>query len=143
LWRDGRGAGQNIIPAATGAAKAVGKVIPELNGKLTGMAFRVPVPDVSVVDLTVRLKTDATYDQIKEAIKKASESERFKGILGYTDEEVVSGDFVTDTHSSVFDAKAGIQLSPRFVKLVSWYDNEYGYSNRVVDLLKYIGTRGL
>jgi len=143
LWRDGRGAGQNIIPAATGAAKAVGKVIPELNGKLTGMAFRVPVPDVSVVDLTCRLKTDATYDQIKEAIKKASESERFKGILGYTDEEVVSGDFVTDTHSSVFDAKAGIQLSPRFVKLVSWYDNEYGYSNRVVDLIKYIGTRGV
>jgi len=143
LWRDGRGAGQNIIPAATGAAKAVGKVIPELNGKLTGMAFRVPVPDVSVVDLTCRLKADATYDQIKEAVKKASESERFKGILGYTDEEVVSGDFVTDTHSSVFDAKAGIQLSPRFVKLISWYDNEYGYSNRVVDLIKYIGTRGL
>lgn len=143
LWRDGRGAGQNIIPAATGAAKAVGKVIPELNGKLTGMAFRVPVPDVSVVDLTCRLKNDATYDQIKEAVKKASESERFAGILGYTDEEVVSGDFVTDTHSSVFDAKAGIQLSPRFVKLVSWYDNEYGYSNRVVDLIKYIGTRGL
>lgn len=141
LWRDGRGAGQNIIPASTGAAKAVGKVIPELNGKLTGMAFRVPTPDVSVVDLTCTLKTDATYDQIKEAVKKASESPQYKGILGYTDEEVVSSDFIGDTHSSVFDAKAGIQLSKRFVKLVSWYDNEYGYSTRIADLIAYMHSR--
>jgi len=141
LWRDGRGAAQNIIPASTGAAKAVGKVIPELNGKLTGMAFRVPVPDVSVVDLTCTLKNDATYDQIKEAVKKASESAQYKGILGYTDEEVVSSDFIGDTHSSIFDAKAGIQLSKRFVKLVSWYDNEYGYSARVADLITYMHSR--
>lgn len=141
LWRDGRGAAQNIIPAATGAAKAVGKVIPELNGKLTGMAFRVPVPDVSVVDLTCTLKTDATYDQIKEAVKKASESPQYKGILAYTDEEVVSSDFIGDPHSSIFDAKAGIQLSKRFVKLVSWYDNEFGYSTRVADLIAYMHSR--
>lgn len=141
LWRDGRGAAQNIIPASTGAAKAVGKVIPELNGKLTGMAFRVPVADVSVVDLTCTLKNDATYDQIKEAIKKASESAQYKGILGYTDEEVVSSDFIGDSHSSIFDAKAGIQLSKRFVKLVSWYDNEYGYSARVADLISYMHSR--
>lgn len=141
LWRDGRGASQNIIPASTGAAKAVGKVIPELNGKLTGMAFRVPVPDVSVVDLTCTLKNDATYDQIKEALKKASESTQYKGILGYTDEEVVSSDFIGDTHSSIFDAKAGIQLGKRFVKLVSFYDNEYGYSARVCDLVIYMHSR--
>lgn len=141
LWRDGRGAAQNIIPAATGAAKAVGKVIPELNGKLTGMAFRVPVADVSVVDLTCTLKNDATYDQIKEVVKKASESPQLKGILGYTDEEVVSSDFIGDTHSSIFDAKAGIQLSKRFVKLVSWYDNEFGYSTRVADLIIYMHSR--
>lgn len=141
LWRDGRGAGQNIIPAATGAAKAVGKVIPELNNKLTGMAFRVPVADVSVVDLTCTLKQDATYEQIKEAIKKASKSTQYKGILGYTDEEVVSSDFIGDTHSSIFDSKAGIQLNKRFVKLVAWYDNEYGYSNRVADLIAYMYTR--
>jgi glyceraldehyde 3-phosphate dehydrogenase len=141
LWRDGRGAAQNIIPAATGAAKAVGKVIPELNGKLTGMAFRVPVADVSVVDLTCTLKTEATYEQIKEAVKKASESPQYKGILGYTDEEVVSSDFIGDTHSSVFDAKAGIQLTKKFVKLVSWYDNEYGYSARVADLITYMHSR--
>lgn len=141
LWRDGRGAGQNIIPASTGAAKAVGKVIPELNGKLTGMAFRVPVPDVSVVDLTCTLKQDATYDQIKEAVKKAADSPQYKGILAYTDEEVVSSDFIGDTHSSIFDAKAGIQLSKRFVKLVSWYDNEYGYSTRVADLISYMHSR--
>lgn len=141
LWRDGRGAGQNIIPASTGAAKAVGKVIPELNGKLTGMAFRVPVPDVSVVDLTCTLKQDATYDAIKEAVKKAAESPQYKGILAYTDEEVVSSDFIGDTHSSIFDAKAGIQLSKRFVKLVSWYDNEYGYSSRVADLIAYMHSR--
>lgn len=140
LWRDGRGAGQNIIPASTGAAKAVGKVIPELNGKLTGMAFRVPVPDVSVVDLTCTLKTEATYDQIKEAVKKASETQ-YKGILAYTEEEVVSSDFIGDDHSSIFDAKAGIQLSKKFVKLVSWYDNEFGYSARVADLIIYMHSR--
>jgi len=140
LWRDGRGAAQNIIPASTGAAKAVGKVIPELNGKLTGMAFRVPVHDVSVVDLTCRLSKPTSYDQIKAAIKKASEGP-MKGILGYTDEEVVSSDFIGDDHSSIFDAKAGIQLNEGFVKLVSWYDNEFGYSNRVVDLAKYVYGR--
>ncbi|XP_065842766.1 uncharacterized protein [Oscarella lobularis] len=139
-WRDGRGAGQNIIPASTGAAKAVGKVIPELNGKLTGMAFRVPIADVSVVDLTVRLSKKATYDEIKAAIKGASEG-RLKGIMGYTEDEVVSSDFIGDTHSSVFDAKAGIALSDQFVKLVAWYDNEFGYSNRVIDLIIYIGSK--
>ncbi|XP_066996238.2 glyceraldehyde-3-phosphate dehydrogenase 2 [Anabrus simplex] len=137
LWRDGRGASQNIIPASTGAAKAVGKVIPELDGKLTGMAFRVPVPNVSVVDLTVRLKCDASYDDIKAKIKQASEG-ALKGILGYTDEEVVSSDFIGSTCSSVFDAKAGIPLSNRFVKLISWYDNECGYSHRVVDLINHM-----
>eukprot|EP00054_Salpingoeca_dolichothecata_P031447 m.263537 g.263537 ORF g.263537 m.263537 type:complete len:335 (-) comp27013_c0_seq1:73-1077(-) len=140
-WRDGRGAAQNIIPASTGAAKAVGKVIPELNGVLTGMAFRVPTPDVSVVDLTVRLKTGAKYDDIKKAIKEASETERFKGILGYTEDEVVSTDFLHDTHSSIFDAKAGIQLNDNFVKLVSWYDNEYGYSHRVVDFVAFMDSK--
>ncbi|EPZ33220.1 glyceraldehyde-3-phosphate dehydrogenase, type I [Rozella allomycis CSF55] len=139
-WRSGRGAGQNIIPASTGAAKAVGKVIPALNGKLTGMAFRVPNPDVSVVDLTVRLEKSATYDQIKAAIKKASEGS-LKGILGYTEDEVVSADFIGDERSSIFDAKAGIALNDKFVKLVSWYDNEYGYSHRVVDLVAYIAQR--
>jgi len=138
-WRDGRGAGQNIIPAATGAAKAVGKVIPELNGKLTGMAFRVPTPDVSVVDLTVRLEKPATYDEIKAVIKEAAEGP-MKGILGYTDEEVVSTDFLGDTRSSIFDAAAGISLNPHFVKLISWYDNEFGYSHRVVDLIEYIAS---
>ncbi|KAI9007542.1 glyceraldehyde-3-phosphate dehydrogenase 3 [Phycomyces nitens] len=133
-WRAGRGAGANIIPASTGAAKAVGKVIPELNGKLTGMSFRVPNPDVSVVDLTVRLEKGASYEEIKLAIKEASENE-LKGILGYTDDEVVSTDFLGDDRSSIFDAKAGISLNPNFVKLVSWYDNEYGYSCRVVDLI--------
>lgn len=136
-WRSGRGAGQNIIPASTGAAKAVGKVIPDLNGKLTGMSFRVPNPDVSVVDLTVRLEKPATYDQIKEVIKKASET-TMKGILGYTDEEVVSADFIGDDRSSIFDAQAGIMLNPNFHKLISWYDNEYGYSNRVVDLCVHV-----
>ncbi|GAA5797049.1 glyceraldehyde-3-phosphate dehydrogenase 3 [Helicostylum pulchrum] len=140
-WRGGRGAGANIIPSSTGAAKAVGKVIPELNGKLTGMAFRVPTPDVSVVDLTVRLEKPASYDEIKAVIKKASESESLKGILGYTDDEVVSTDFISDSHSSIFDAKAGIQLSPTFVKLISWYDNEYGYSTRVIDLLVYVAGK--
>jgi len=140
LWRDGRGAAQNIIPAATGAAKAVGKVIPALNGKLTGMAFRVPVHDVSVVDLTVRLGKPTTMDEIKAKVKEASEGP-LKGVLGYTEDEVVSADFIGDNRSSIFDAGAGIMLSPQFVKLISWYDNEYGYSNRVVDLIKYIQTK--
>jgi glyceraldehyde 3-phosphate dehydrogenase len=139
-WRDGRGASQNIIPASTGAAKAVGKVIPELNGKLTGMAFRVPTPDVSVVDLTVRLAKEATYDDICATVKAASEG-AMKGILGYADDQVVSTDFLGDPHSSIFDAKAGIQLSPTFVKLITWYDNEMGYSHRVIDLIKYMQTR--
>jgi glyceraldehyde 3-phosphate dehydrogenase len=140
-WRDGRGAGQNIIPASTGAAKAVGKVIPALNGKLTGMSFRVPTPDVSVVDLTCRLEKPATYDQICETIKKAAETPRLKGKLAYTDEMVVSQDFIGDTASSTFDAKAGISLNDNFVKLISWYDNEMGYSRRVVDLISYIATK--
>lgn len=138
-WRGGRGASQNIIPSSTGAAKAVGKVIPELNGKLTGMAFRVPTADVSVVDLTVRLAKPAKYDEIKAAIKEASEG-KLKGILAYTEDEVVSSDFIGDSRSSIFDAGAGIQLSDTFVKLVSWYDNEYGYSCRVVDLIKHVHT---
>ncbi|CEP19634.1 hypothetical protein [Parasitella parasitica] len=133
-WRGGRAAAANIIPSSTGAAKAVGKVIPALNGKLTGMAFRVPTPDVSVVDLTVNLAKGASYDDIKNVIKSASEKE-MKGILGYTEDSVVSSDFVGEKNSSVFDASAGIQLTPTFVKLIAWYDNEYGYSNRVVDLL--------
>jgi len=132
-WRDGRTCGQNIIPASTGAAKAVGKVIPELNGKLTGMAFRVPVPDVSVVDLTCRLAKPAPYKQIAECIKAAQNE-----VLGYTEDMVVSSDFIGDTHSSIFDAKAGISLNDNFVKLISWYDNENGYSHRVVDLIQYV-----
>merc|ERR1712002_991951 len=139
-WRGGRGAQQNIIPSSTGAAKAVGKVIPELNGKLTGMAFRVPTPDVSVVDLTCRLEKGASYEDICKCIKTASEGS-LKGILGYTDEDVVSTDFYGDDRSSIFDAKAGIQLSNTFVKLVSWYDNEMGYSNRVIDLISYMQSR--
>merc|ERR1712066_558289 len=139
-WRGGRGAAQNIIPSATGAAKAVGKVIPELNGKLTGMAFRVPTPDVSVVDLTVRLDKECSYEDICKCIKDASAGS-LKGILGYTDEDLVSTDFIGDQRSSIFDAKAGIQLSKTFVKLVSWYDNEMGYSNRVVDLITYMQSR--
>jgi len=136
-WRGGRTAATNIIPSSTGAAKAVGKVIPELNGKLTGMSFRVPTADVSVVDLTVRLAKPASYEDIKAAIKKASQNE-LKGILDYTEEEVVSSDFIGDQHSSIFDAKAGISLNDNFVKLVSWYDNEFGYSCRVVDLIKHV-----
>merc|ERR1712073_265267 len=139
-WRDGRGAAQNIIPASTGAAKAVGKVIPELNGKLTGMAFRVPTPDVSVVDLTVRLGKETSYEEICAKIKEAA-SGPMKGILEYTEDQVVSTDFVGDQHSSIFDAKAGIMLSSTFVKLVSWYDNEYGYSNRVIDLIMHMGKK--
>ena len=139
-WRDGRGAAQNIIPASTGAAKAVGKVIPDLNGKLTGMAFRVPVPDVSVVDLTCKLKKGASYDQIKATIKKASEGD-MKGIMGYTEDQVVSMDFRGDERSSIFDAGAGISLNDGFVKLVAWYDNEFGYSCRVVDLINYIASK--
>lgn len=139
-WRGGRGAGQNIIPSSTGAAKAVGKVIPELNGKLTGMSFRVPTPDVSVVDLTVRLKEPATYEEICKTMKKASEG-AMKGVLGYTEDAVVSTDFLGEKCTSVFDAKAGIALSDKFVKLVSWYDNEVGYSNKVLDLIAYISKK--
>jgi len=136
-WRGGRGAGQNIIPSSTGAAKAVGKVIPELNGKLTGMAFRVPTPDVSVVDLTCRFEKPAPYKAICAAMKAASEGE-LKGILGYTEDQVVSTDFVTDPRTSIFDAGAGIGLNDHFAKVVSWYDNEWGYSNKVVDLVEYM-----
>ncbi|KAI3409001.1 Glyceraldehyde-3-phosphate dehydrogenase [Psidium guajava] len=138
-WRGGRAASFNIIPSSTGAAKAVGKVLPALNGKLTGMAFRVPTVDVSVVDLTVRLEKAASYDEIKAAIKEESEG-NMKGILGYTDDDVVSTDFVGDNRSSIFDAKAGIALSPNFVKLVSWYDNEWGYSSRVIDLICHMAS---
>ncbi|CBF73760.1 glyceraldehyde-3-phosphate dehydrogenase [Aspergillus tetrazonus] len=136
-WRGGRTAATNIIPSSTGAAKAVGKVIPSLNGKLTGMAMRVPTSNVSVVDLTVRTEKAVTYDQIKDAVKKASENE-LKGILGYTEDDIVSTDLNGDTRSSIFDAKAGIALNSNFIKLVSWYDNEWGYSRRVVDLITYI-----
>jgi len=139
-WRAGRCAGYNIIPSTTGAAKAVGKVIPELNGKLTGMAFRVPTADVSVVDLTVRLEKPATYAEIKDCVKNASDNE-LRGILAYTEDEVVSQDFVHDKASSTFDANAGISLNENFVKLISWYDNEWGYSNRLVDLILYMSTR--
>ncbi len=136
-WRGGRGAGQNIIPSSTGAAKAVGKVIPELNGKLTGMAFRVPTPDVSVVDLTVNLERPASYDQIKAAMKAAADGP-LAGILGYTEDEVVSTDFLGETCTSVFDAGAGIALTDTFVKVVAWYDNEWGYSCKCLDLIRHI-----
>ncbi len=138
-WRGGRGASQNIIPSSTGAAKAVGKVIPALNGKLTGMAFRVPTPDVSVVDLTCRLEKGASYAEICAAMKKASEGE-MKGILGYTEDAVVSNDFIGDTRTSIFDAEAGIALTPNFVKVVSWYDNEMGYSAKVCELIQYMDS---
>lgn len=138
-WRAGRAASVNIIPSTTGAAKAVGKVIPSLKGKLTGMAFRVPTVNVSAVDLTVKLSTDATYDQICAKIKEASENE-MKGILGYTEDEVVSQDFNGSPYSSIFDAKAGISLNPRFVKLISWYDNEWGYSHRMLDMCHHMAT---
>jgi glyceraldehyde 3-phosphate dehydrogenase len=138
-WRGGRGAGQNIIPSSTGAAKAVGKVIPELNGKLTGMAFRVPTPNVSVVDLTVNLKNSASYKEICDAMKSAAYGD-LEGILGYTEDNVVSNDFIGETCTSVFDAGAGIALTDKFVKIVSWYDNEIGYSNKVLDLVAYISN---
>jgi glyceraldehyde 3-phosphate dehydrogenase len=138
-WRGGRGAGQNIIPSSTGAAKAVGVVIPQLKGKLTGMAFRVPTPDVSVVDLTCRLEKPASYDDIKKVMKKAADGE-LKGILGYTEDAVVSTDFQGDARTSIFDADAGISLNNNFVKVVAWYDNEWGYSNKVVDLVEYMDT---
>ncbi|KAK5131329.1 hypothetical protein LTR08_000995 [Meristemomyces frigidus] len=137
-WRGGRTAAQNIIPSSTGAAKAVGKVIPALNGKLTGMAMRVPTANVSVVDLTCRIEKGASYEDIKKTMKAAAEGE-YKGIIEYTEDEVVSTDLCGNTHSSIFDAKAGISLNDNFVKLVSWYDNEWGYSRRVLDLLAYMG----
>ncbi|KAF3014441.1 hypothetical protein G7054_g1489 [Neopestalotiopsis clavispora] len=136
-WRGGRTAAQNIIPSSTGAAKAVGKVIPDLNGKLTGMSMRVPTANVSVVDLTARIEKGASYEEIKEAIKEAANGP-LKGVLAYTEDEVVSTDMIGNTHSSIFDAKAGISLNNNFVKLVSWYDNEWGYSRRVLDLLAYV-----
>jgi len=141
-WRGGRGAGQNIIPASTGAAKAVGKVLPQLNGKLTGMAFRVPTPDVSVVDLTCKLAKEASYDEIKALMKSKSECAEYKGVVGYTEEQLVSTDFQGDSRSSVFDAGAGIALTSTFVKLVSWYDNEWGYSNRLVELAMHVDSVG-
>lgn len=140
-WRGGRGAAFNIIPSSTGAAKAVGKVVPQLNGKLTGMAFRVPTADVSVVDLTVRLEKSTTYEEIKSAVKKACENE-MKGIMGYTEDAVVSSDFIHDNRTSIFDASAGIALNDKFVKLIAWYDNEWGYSNKVVELAKHINGVG-
>ena len=136
-WRGGRGAGQNIIPSSTGAAKAVGRVIPELNGKLTGMAFRVPTPNISVVDLTVNLKTAATYEEIKKVMKEASET-NLKGVLGYTEEPVVSSDFLGDSRTSILDANAGMALNDTFVKVVSWYDNEWGYSFKILELIQHI-----
>jgi len=139
-WRGGRSVNNNIIPSSTGAAKAVGKVIPALNGKLTGLAFRVPTLDVSVVDLVVRLEKPASYDEIKAAVKSAAEGS-YKGIVEYTEDQVVSTDFIGNTHSSIFDAKAGIALSPTFVKLIAWYDNEWGYSRRVCDLLLFVAAK--
>lgn len=138
-WRGGRGAYQNIIPSSTGAAKAVGLVLPEMQGKLTGMSFRVPVADVSVVDLTVRLEKGATYDQIKQAFKDAAEGS-MKGVIGYTEEDVVSTDFIGDTRTCIFDAKAGIALNDNFVKVVAWYDNEWGYSNKLIELVQKVGA---
>lgn len=138
-WRGGRAASGNIIPSTTGAAKAVGKVIPELNGKITGMSMRVPTLDVSVVDLTVRLAKETTYEEICKAMEAASKNE-LKGIMDYTRDDVVSSDFIGNTHSAIFDEKAGIQLSPTFVKVVAWYDNEYGFSNRVLDFIRHMWT---
>lgn len=138
-WRGGRGAYQNIIPSSTGAARAVGLVLPEMNGKLTGMSLRVPVADVSVVDLTVRLEKPATYEQIKQAFKEASEGD-MKGVVGYVDEDVVSSDFIGDPRTCIFDAKAGIALNDNFVKVVAWYDNEWGYSNKLIELVHKVGS---
>jgi glyceraldehyde 3-phosphate dehydrogenase len=138
-WRGGRGASSNIIPSSTGAAKAVGKVIPQLNGRLTGMSFRVPVADVSVVDLTARLEKATTYDEIKAAMKAASEGD-LMGTVGYTEDMVVSSDFIGDSRTCIFDAEAGIMLNPNFVKLVAWYDNEWGYSCKVVELISYMAA---
>ena len=138
-WRGGRAAAANIIPSSTGAAKAVGKVIPQLNGKLTGMSFRVPTVNVSVVDLTCRIEKPASYDEIKAAMKEASEGE-MKGVLGYTEDAVVSSDFLHDSRTSIFDAGAGISLNPNFVKVVSWYDNEWGYSCKIVDMIQHMAT---
>ena len=139
-WRGGRAASANIIPSSTGAAKAVGKVIPQMNGKLTGMSFRVPTVNVSAVDLTCRLEKACTYDEIKSAMKKASEGE-LKDILGYTEDKVVSSDFITDPRTSIFDADAGIQLNSNFVKVVAWYDNEWGYSNKILDMIAYTANK--
>jgi glyceraldehyde 3-phosphate dehydrogenase len=139
-WRGGRGAYQNIIPSSTGAAKAVGKVIPTLNGKLTGMSFRVPTADVSAVDLTVNLEKATSYEEICSVMKAASEGS-MKGVLGYTEDAVVSNDFLGDSRTSIFDAGAGIQLSPTFVKVVSWYDNEWGYSSKVIELVEYMASK--
>jgi glyceraldehyde 3-phosphate dehydrogenase len=138
-WRGGRAAAGNIIPSSTGAAKAAAKVIPAMKGKLTGMSFRVPTLDVSVVDLTCRLEKATTYDEIKAAIKKAADGE-MKGVLGYTEEAVVSSDFIGDSRTSIFDAEAGIMLNPNFVKLVSWYDNEWGYSSKLIDMIAHMAT---
>ena len=137
-WRSGRGAYQNIIPASTGAAKAVGRVLPSMKGRLTGMAYRVPTANVSVVDLTVNLKSQTSYEEICSVMKEASKSERYNGILGFTDEDLVSTDFMSDSRTSIFDSKAGIELTPKFFKVVSWYDNEWGYSNKVLDLITYM-----
>ena len=139
-WRGGRAAAHNIIPSSTGAAKAVGKVIPALNGKLTGMSLRVPTPDVSVVDLTCRIEKAASYDEIKSVMKKASESPEWDGIIGYTEDKVVSSDFYTDARTSIFDAEAGISLNEHFVKLIAWYDNEWGYSNKILDLISHMAV---
>ena len=138
-WRGGRAAFANIIPSSTGAAKAVGKIIPELDGKLTGMAFRVPIIDVSVIDLTVNLKSSTNYEEICLAMKNASEND-LKGIMGYTEEDVVSTDFIGDSRTSIFDAGAGIMLNDKFVKVVSWYDNEWGYSSKIVELIKHMNS---
>ena len=139
-WRAGRGAYQNIIPASTGAAKAVGKVLPSMEGKLTGMAYRVPTANVSVVDLTVNLKSETSYEEICHTMLEASKTERYKGILGYTNEDLVSTDFMSDSRTSIFDSKAGIELNSKFFKVVSWYDNEWGYSNKILDLIVHMDT---
>ena len=139
-WRSGRGSIQNIIPASTGAAKAVGRVLPSMKGKLTGMAYRVPTANVSVVDLTVNLKSETSYKEICHVMKEESMSKRYNGILGYTDEDLVSTDFMSDSRTSIFDSKAGIELNSKFFKLISWYDNEWGYSNKLIDLLEHINN---